>query len=83
MAKHAHARHVHIRLEIVGDRVVAEIEDDGVGFDPQAFLVVRDDMRGIGLLGMRERMALVGGQLTVEARPGGGTKVSIEAPWKV
>lgn len=81
IAKHAHAKHVRIRLETYDARVVAEVEDDGVGFDPQEFLTMRDDMRGIGLLGMRERMTLVGGALTVVSRPGQGTRIRIEAPW--
>jgi signal transduction histidine kinase len=81
IAKHASARRVRIQLQVDGARVIAEIEDDGVGFDSQAFLNVPGDMRGIGLLGMQERVALVGGTLALDSRPGAGTRVRIETPW--
>jgi signal transduction histidine kinase len=51
------------------------IEDDGVGFDPR---VVRGG--GIGLLGMRERLALIDGRLEIESRPGAGTTIVAEVP---
>ena len=51
------------------------IEDDGAGFDPRD---VRED--GVGLLGMRERLALLDGRLEVESRPGAGTTVVAEVP---
>ncbi len=81
VAKHAHARHVSVILENAAGRTLAEVTDDGTGFDPQAFLTVDDDMRGAGLLGMRERVALVGGQFRVTSRPGDGTTIRIEVPW--
>jgi signal transduction histidine kinase len=73
--KHAQAGTVSVVLTRKGDRVVAVIEDDGRGFDPE-------DMRGerLGLLGMRERIALVDGQLSVESRPGKGTTIAVEVP---
>ena len=55
--------------------VSAVIEDDGRGFGPGQ----RTD-NGLGLLGMRERVALVGGRLDVESSPGSGTTLSIEVP---
>jgi signal transduction histidine kinase len=51
------------------------IEDDGRGFTPGD---TREE--GLGILGMQERIALVGGQLTVESSPGGGTTLAVEAP---
>ena len=54
---------------------MAVIEDDGRGFEPDAS---RGD--GIGLLGMRERVALHDGRLTVESGLGGGTTIAIEVP---
>jgi signal transduction histidine kinase len=51
------------------------VEDDGRGFDLAS---VRAD--GLGLLGMRERVALVEGKLTVESSPGGGTTIVAEVP---
>jgi signal transduction histidine kinase len=54
---------------------VVVIEDDGRGFDPNA-----DQVGGLGLLGMRERIALVGGRLSVESAPHRGTTVAVEVP---
>jgi signal transduction histidine kinase len=73
--KHAQAGTVSVVLTRKGDRVVAVIEDDGRGFDPED---MRDER--LGLLGMRERIALVDGQLSVESRPGEGTTIAVEVP---
>ncbi len=81
IAKHARAQTVHIRLEACDDKVCATIEDDGRGFDAEDALALKDGMRGLGLLGMRERAGLVGGTLTLDSRPGRGTNVRVEVPW--
>jgi signal transduction histidine kinase len=73
--KHAQAGTVSVVLTRKGDHVVAVIEDDGRGFDPED---MRDER--LGLLGMRERIALVDGQLSVESRPGEGTTIAVEVP---
>ncbi|HKH32474.1 MAG TPA: GAF domain-containing sensor histidine kinase [Gaiellaceae bacterium] len=75
VAKHAEARHLSITLTRKNGSVVAIIEDDGKGFDPQAA-----ESDGLGLLGMRERLALVGGTLRVEAAAGTGTTIAAEVP---
>jgi signal transduction histidine kinase len=75
VVKHASAEHVSIVLSEKNGAVAAVIEDDGRGFTPQS---AGDD--GIGLLGMRERVALVDGRLTVESREGAGTTVVVEVP---
>lgn len=75
VVKHARARRVSILLTRRGATVAVVIEDDGRGFDPAA---VRDD--AVGLLGMRERVALLGGRLDLETREGGGTTVAVEVP---
>jgi signal transduction histidine kinase len=54
--------------------VTAVIEDDGVGFRPDG----RTD--GLGLVGMRERVALVGGRLTIESARGSGTTLVAQVP---
>jgi len=74
VVKHAQARHVSIVLTRREGSVAAVIEDDGRG------LGSADDSGGLGLLGMRERIALVGGRLEVESSPGSGTTLSIEVP---
>jgi signal transduction histidine kinase len=73
--KHAEARRVSIVVTERNGKVAAVIEDDGRGFDMTA---QRAD--SLGLVGMRERVALVGGRLAVESEPGGGTTVVVEVP---
>lgn len=74
--KHAGATNVGVFLERRGGHVVLIVEDDGRGFDPEE--VSHDgDGAGMGLIGMRERAALVGGELDVESSPGGGTAVYV------
>jgi signal transduction histidine kinase len=75
VVKHAHAKHVSILLMKRQDKVTAVIEDDGQGFDPQN---ARED--GLGLVGMRERIGLVGGRLNVESSAEGGTTIAVEVP---
>ena len=75
IVKHAGAHNVSVSLAGRGSAVAAVIEDDGAGFDLRR---VRED--GIGLLGMRERLALVDGRLEVESRPGAGTTIVAEVP---
>ena len=78
VARHANARQVEVTLAQVGRRVVATIRDDGTGFDVDAVLASRE--RGLGLFGMQERMALVGGRLELISRRGDGTLVRAEVP---
>jgi len=61
---------------IVSGRVVATVEDRGRGFD----LAEAERAGAIGLLGMEERAAWVGGRVRVESEPGRGTRVEIEMP---
>ena len=73
VVKHAQARNVTILLVRREGSVTAVIEDDGRGFDP-------DELSGdgLGLLGMRERVALLDGRLTIESSPGAGTTLVAE-----
>ncbi|HVU79141.1 MAG TPA: GAF domain-containing sensor histidine kinase [Gaiellaceae bacterium] len=73
--KHASAGHVSVVLSRRGDGAAVTVDDDGSGFDEAD---VRVD--ALGLLGMRERLALVDGTLSVESSPGGGTTVVAHVP---
>lgn len=66
------------RLELLPDRVVARVDDDGPGFDPAAVRPERGRHVGLGLL--RERARLAGGRLQVRSVPGRGTTVTLELP---
>jgi two-component system CheB/CheR fusion protein len=76
--KHARASRVGVMLERRDDRVVLVIEDDGTGFDRAD--VAGRAARGIGLLGMEERAALIGGTVEFETSPGHGTTVFVRVP---
>lgn len=78
VARHASAHQVWVDLHHQGRAVVASVRDDGRGFDPMAVSASKE--AGLGLFGMRERMALVGGQLTIESAPGRGTTVTACVP---
>ena len=73
VVKHAQARNVTVLLVRRDGSMAAVIEDDGRGFDPGA---LGDD--GLGFLGMRERVALLDGRLTIESSPGAGTTLVAE-----
>ncbi|MET0211637.1 MAG: PAS domain S-box protein [Vicinamibacterales bacterium] len=77
VAKHARASHVDIVFERIADQWSLIIEDDGIGFDPSSG---EAEQRGFGLVGMRERAALVGAELQVESAPGSGTTVILRTP---
>jgi signal transduction histidine kinase len=74
IVKHAQASAVSIILRRSRSAVTAVIEDDGRGFTPDG------GNDGLGLLGMGERLALLGGELKVESRPGAGTTIIAEVP---
>ncbi|HET7567779.1 MAG TPA: GAF domain-containing protein [Gaiellaceae bacterium] len=75
VVKHARASKVSVVLTRKDDSVSVIVEDDGIGFEPAR---TRDG--GLGLVGMRERVGLLGGRLTVESRPGAGTTFVAEVP---
>jgi signal transduction histidine kinase len=75
VVKHAEASRVSILLVRRQASATAVIEDDGRGFNPAT---ARED--GLGLLGMRERVELHDGRLTVESQPGSGTTLVVEVP---
>jgi two-component system sensor histidine kinase UhpB len=76
--RHAHARSVSLALSQNGNAIELRVRDDGLGFAPLPAAVAQPD--GLGLLGMRERMATIHGTLAVETAPGRGTAVIARAP---
>jgi PAS domain S-box-containing protein len=72
VAKHARADHVDVLLERNADYLSLIIEDNGVGFDPSSAAA---NGQGLGLIGMRERAALIGADLQIESSPGCGTTI--------
>jgi PAS domain S-box-containing protein len=77
VAKHARARRADVVLTVRDGQVVLIVEDDGAGFD---VLEILKSNEGLGLVGMRERAALVHATLQVESAPGNGTSVFLRCP---
>lgn len=80
--KHARAKEVVISLNQLDGHVMLTVQDDGVGFTEQEEqeALHTTESGGFGLIGMRERAAVIGGRCEVESRPGEGTSVSVKVP---
>ena len=74
--RHAKAGNVRLRLSRNENTVEAEIQDDGIGFDPSDFAAFGDE-HGLGLLGMRERVEQFGGTIEIQSRPGAGSRIRV------
>jgi len=77
VARHAQARGVGVMLKHKDAMLELAIRDDGVGFDPAAAL---SEASGLGLHGMQERVALLGGSVQIESRRGHGTMIRARIP---
>lgn len=79
VARHAHAARIQVMLRQIPSGVRMEIHDDGISFEVQKALGARNHSR-LGLIGMNERLEMIGGSLTLESAPGRGTTVRAEVP---
>ncbi|MDA3791673.1 MAG: ATP-binding protein [Desulfobacula sp.] len=78
--KHADAKKVTVHLENKGKTIALTIEDDGKGFDVNEINARRAREKKIGLLGMEERTALMGGKFLIQSQKGHGTQIFVEIP---
>src|SRR5215210_9100004 len=81
--KHAHTTRVHITLAKRGQSVYLEVRDRGRGFEQPAILEESGPGERVSLFSMRERIALLGGELKIRSRPGAGTSVVAEVQVQV
>jgi signal transduction histidine kinase len=72
-ARHSQARSVKVTVKQEAHRILLSVEDDGHGFEAGR-------VRGLGLVGMEERVTHLGGAFEVQSRPGAGTRVAAELP---
>lgn len=79
VARHARATAVTVTVSAVGDELIVDVFDDGVGFEPSA-LGPGDATGGLGLAGAGERLSAVGATLGIESSIGGGTTVTATVP---
>jgi signal transduction histidine kinase len=78
--RHAGAKTVRVRMRL-GERMLClELEDDGRGFDAQAYFRAPPAAAGLGLIGMRERVAHFGGTFQITSRAGRGTLLDVRVP---
>lgn len=77
VARHSGARAVHAELRNSGGKVQLTVADDGRGMPPQA---AQGAVTSLGLLGMRERAAMLGGEARLASTPGGGTTITVRLP---
>lgn len=80
VARHADADMVLIQLSAHEGRLSLEVEDDGRGFNPAEVRPSPTNMRGLGLMGIRERVELFDGSVEFDSSPGQGTRVAINVP---
>jgi signal transduction histidine kinase len=78
-ARHSGAKTIRVRLEQDAQAVICSVRDDGTGFDVSSFFG-KQGQKGLGLIGMRERIEAVGGILQVLSAPGQGTEIHVRVP---
>lgn len=77
VAKHAGATRVSVSFRADLEKIELTVQDNGKGFGPQP----PAQTGGLGLLGMQERLALVGGRLEIVSRPGAGARLTVRIPY--
>ncbi len=80
--KHSQASHVNIHLGYEEKNVRINVRDNGVGFDLDKVNLERSQRPSLGLAGMEERAALLGGTVSIQSRPGYGTEVEALIPYQ-
>jgi len=82
ISKHARASKLTVSLLDTPVSIIVTIEDNGVGFDVKSTLSSQEVNRGLGLLGIKERVSLVKGQVSIKSKKGKGTVIRLEIPNK-
>lgn len=78
--RHGHAGHIQVELRCRLDEVRLLVRDDGQGFDSSRKAELDERFEGVGLVGMHERVAALGGRLSIESAPGQGTLIDAVIP---
>jgi signal transduction histidine kinase len=80
--KHAQANNVWVRMGIRDSNFVAQVEDDGCGFDVSSVQARYDERGSLGMINLNERTELLGGKIRIESAPGRGTRITVIVPIK-
>jgi signal transduction histidine kinase len=78
--KHAQASSIHVTLRVERDLFIAQVIDNGCGFDVQAVEKNYGNRGSLGMINLRERAELIGGTLNIESAPGRGTRITLLVP---
>jgi signal transduction histidine kinase len=82
IVKHAKARKAWISITSEGDRIMINVQDDGIGFDTSKTDLSSIEDRGFGILNIRERIRYLGGTFEITSQQGQGTRVAISVPFR-
>jgi PAS domain S-box-containing protein len=80
IARHAEAKNASLSIQFKKDVIIISVKDDGSGFDVEEAMSSKQRPRGLGLLGMKERVELFNGTFDIRSHPGKGTEIYIEIP---
>lgn len=80
ISRHAAASIVEVSITACGNELLLTVDDDGIGFSPERVLRTKRPVPTLGLPGTRERITLVGGDLSIESAPGKGTSLRASFP---
>jgi len=78
--KHSKSQNIWVRLRLEPDAVIAEVQDDGEGFDVRGVTSAYESRGSLGMVNMRERAELINGILTMDSQPGHGTTITLAVP---
>jgi signal transduction histidine kinase len=79
VARHSHASHAEVNIVDLDGTIRMEIKDDGIGFEVEGKSCAKKTIR-LGLLGMKERIEMIGGSFFIESAPGKSTTIRVEIP---
>ncbi len=81
--RHAEPTEIKVKIYSTADHLCLAVDDDGRGFDPDIQLEPNEQWISLGLIGIRERIAQLGGSLTIDSKPNAGTQVSACLPKEI
>ena len=83
MVRYARAKNISVIVERKQSQLFMIIEDDGIGFDVQQLLNKEPNKGNLGILGMQERVSLLGGTFVIESEVGKGTTIFVRIPLEI
>ncbi len=82
VARHAHATHAQVSIDLDSEPIFLYVEDDGSGFDVESALAGAKQRGGSGLVNLQKRVEMLGGHIQIQSGTGRGSRVSLQVPTK-